>query len=330
MEPIELFTILNVTVCAHQALLAAAVPLCLWLGVLGARRAGLPARATLWFAPLGVLLGLFFAHLGFCLLRLGDVLNYYGAGYLWRFWEGDGLHAYMLYGGLLGCALAAWLAARLAGVSALKLMDALAPAGALMMAFCRAAQGLAGQGHGRELAEGSRFAFFPFAVFDPWGEIWCWAVFVPAALYLAGVALALGRGARREARPGDATLRLLLLYAGAQITFESLRMDDVLRWGFVRCSQVLSAVTVAFVLACYARAALERAADRRARARRLAVGWAAYIALLSVCLLMEFAIEKRVAFLEFLEPAGCHAVMSAASAAMIVIGYRARRLAGER
>lgn len=318
LEPIELFEIAGFTLYAHQALLAVAVLACGALCAVNVRRAGLPHASVLYFLPLAIVMGMLLAHLSFCLLRFGDV-SYRGIGYLFRFWEGDDLHAYMLYGGMAGCAIAAWLAAKLAKASPVKLMDAIAPAAALMLCLVRVAQALAGQGHGRTLDEDSPLGFFPFAVYDSMYEMWNWAVFVPAALYLLIVAIVLWRGQGK--RVGDATLLLLLLYAAAQITFESLRNDDVLRWGFVRCSQVFSAVVVAFVLLCYCLRV------HKSGGARIAVAWVSYVLLLVVCLLMEFAIEKRISFLEFLEPAGCHVVMTVASALMVVNALGVRRFA---
>ncbi|MEG1775027.1 MAG: prolipoprotein diacylglyceryl transferase [Clostridia bacterium] len=304
------FAIGSITLYAYQVLLAASIALCFWLFARRARREGLPGRAVGAFAPLGVFLGFFMGHLGYCLMRFQYALYDRPAGYFFQFWAGD----YMLYGAMAGCALAVWLAARLTRCEPLKLLDALAPAGALMIALARVAQGLSGQGYGRDLEEGSWFCRFPFAIYDPYYEVWYWAVFLLAALWALAIFGLLCKA--RQGKPGDRALLLCGLYAAGQILLESLRQDSVLRWGFVRCSEVLSAVLLCFVLLCYF-----HRSKGRARAGRLAcLGVAALM--IALCLLLEFAMEQRISFLRFLDIGGCYGCMAIACAVLAgCVGY---------
>ena len=80
----------------------------------------------------------------------------------------------------------------------------------------------------------------PIAVCNEYGE-WQLAVFLFAAL----TALVLLFYAMRvKAGSGERMLSALLLYACCQVVLESLRMDSCLKVGFVRVSQVISAVVI--------------------------------------------------------------------------------------
>ncbi|MEG1471053.1 MAG: prolipoprotein diacylglyceryl transferase [Clostridia bacterium] len=317
MSPIVIWTDGQMNLYAHQALWLVGIGLCLWLGLYRSRKAGINAKACAVFAPLALFFGFFFAHLFYCLARFEYALYDLPAGSFFRFWEGP----YMLYGAVSGCAIAAWLAAKLSKAPVLPFMDALSPAAALLIAISRIAEGLSGQGYGAYLEDGSAFAHFPFAVYDAYYEAWAWAVFVPAALValcIFVVLLCVKRG-----KAGDKVLLLLGLYAAAQILLESLRRDDFLRWGFVRCSQVLSAVLLFFVLLCY----FLRAKGRKPLKRALCfLGYAAMIAL---CLLLEFAVEQRISFLQFMEAGTCYAVMGCACMVLwaCLLGMRSASLA---
>lgn len=254
-------------------------------------------RDALIFVPLSLLLGFFFAHLGYCLVRFDDVI-YGSVSWLWRFWDGG----YMLYGGMLGAALAAVIIARFSMRSPVELMDLLAPFGALCIAFVRLADGLSGVNFGDYLEEDSFLARFPFAIYDAYYESWVEAVFMGGILVALVLFVFLLRVDKNKT--GDRTLLFLGLYAAAQIVLESMRFDDFLRWGFIRSSQLLSAVVILFVLACFCRQA--KGAQQRGR---IAV-WIAYVICAGLCLVLEFAVDGKIGFLTFLTPAACHAIMA--------------------
>jgi len=306
MKPIALLTIGQVAVHAHQVLVGVGILLSLALASIVARKAALPKRSYFMFAPLAVLLGFMFAHFFYCMASFEQVLYDLPPGTFFHFWDGR----YMLYGGMVGCVLAAWVAAKLTHCSALRMLDAIAPAGIMMIVFVRVAQGLQGNGYGDYLEEGSPFARFPFAVFDAYYMEWTWALFIIAALY--AVILLFLLLTRKGKFPGDLALFLIGLYAAGQIILESLRRDDFLRWGFVRCSQVASTALVIFTLFCYALRV------RKQRTTGKALCWIVCIAMLTLCLLLEFAVEGRIAFLLFLTPQGCYVAM--ACACLVLIG----------
>ena len=89
-----------------------------------------------------------------------------------------------------------------------------------------------------------------------------------------------------------------------QVVFESLRRDEFLRWGFVRCSELLSAVALFIVLLCY-----QLRSGRVWKKRHIAC-WIGYVVLVVSCILLEFATEERIPFLTFLSPEACYVCMT--------------------
>ena len=271
--------------------------ICLGLSVRTMLKSSYSIREALLFVPLCLLLGFFFAHLFHSLVRLDDVI--YGSfASLFAFWNGG----YMLFGGMAGVALAALLVARFSMRSSLELMDLLAPIGALCIVFIRLHEGLSFQNFGDYLEDGSFFARFPFAIYDADYEAWVEAVFMGGAAVSLLLAVFLHKTVSRQA--GDRTLLFLGLYAAAQIVLESMRFDDFLRWGFIRSSQLISAVAIVFVLACYCR----QAKGEHPRGR--AAVWILYAICAALCLVLEFAVDGKIGFLTFLSPAACHTIMA--------------------
>lgn len=199
------------------------------------------------------------ARLLYCLFRLS---YYKEVGFLHVLMTREG--GFLLYGALAGVAAAAWLMTRRErktmraaggkdGPTAVlqrmqrggfaEAMDELTLPGLCVIALCRLAEGFAGEGLGDWVEEGF-FCRLPFAAQNAYGE-YQWALFIPEAVAALCILMACrnvptGRGARAK--------RALLLYAACQIVFESLRMDSVLKVGFVRVSQVLSAAAILLVL----------------------------------------------------------------------------------
>ena len=305
VDPIALFNVGPLTVYAHTVVLWAGIFICLSLAWRSMTKQEYPVRSRRGFALLAVLMGFVLAHMGYGLVRLGFMLNESSLTSLLAFWQGQ----YMLYGGMLGCVLAAAIVARLSRRRILVLLDALAPTGALMIAFTRLAQGLSGEGYGDYLEEGSPFARFPFAVYDSYYEAWAWALYLLAAL--AAALLFVWLLTQKSRFGGDRTLLMLGLYAAMQIVLESMRRDNYLRWGFVRSSQVISAVLVLFVLLSYF-----KVSHGRPIRRKVASG-AMYLAMVGICILLEFAVEQRVPFLEGLTVPMCYMLMGVACVVMM-------------
>lgn len=313
------FSLGGLTVYGYGLALACAAALCLVLAARCFRRAGLRADSLSLFAVLALPLGVLCARALYCLIRF----NWFAAKgfpYLFHLTEGG----FVLYGAMGGCVLAALLAARLSHQSAAKMLDALSVPAAVMIALSRLAEGLAGQGYGwyvedwfdpdmgMSLFHPEQFDAllrFPFAVQDSYEE-WRWAVFVIEALIALAIAVALLRV--RPRRDGGRATLFILMYAAMQALGESLRQDAVLRWGFVRVSQVLSAVIVgAVLLACCMKAP-------RGGGKRVACCWAGTLCAMLMVIAMEFALEKKIVFLEFLPMDVCYAVMALSCVGLIL------------
>lgn len=281
--------------------LLASGALAIALGLYRCARAGLPAGRTLAAMALAAVLAPFVSHLLYCLTDIESAIYEHSTGYLFAFWE----RGYMLYGGMLG----AFAALALAGGSRrAELIEGLTPGAALMIAAVRIAEGFMGQGYAEYYMDESPFRRFPFMVYDPLNEEWAWALFMLEAL--VALALFVYLLARRKTWSGDGALLLAGLYAGAQIVLESLRRDEFLRWGFVRVEQVISAVLVLAVLVVYC---VKSDAGRRLAK---ALCFTVYAAMITLCLLLEFATEGRIPFLAFLSVDGCYASMAGACAVL--------------
>lgn len=155
-------------------------------------------------------------------------------------WEGG----FLLYGAVLGVLLAAARLAKKRKTGVLSLWDQIAVPGLAMVAVCRLAEGFAGEGLGAWI-ESSAFARFPFAVQNAYSE-WQLAVFLFEACFAVLIIVPVLRVKGGE---GRRLAWALVLYASAQIVFESMRMDSCLRIGFVRVSQVISALVLLAVTA---------------------------------------------------------------------------------
>lgn len=175
------------------------------------------------------------ARILYVLLRPGYYLFDVGVLHALCLWEGG----FLLWGAVIGAMAAAIGLAKRQKVDVSKLLDQMAAPGLAAIALCRFAEFFAGEGLGPWI-ENPAFARFPFAVRNAYGE-WQMAVFLfealAALLMMAAVMrVNVGRGERMKAA--------LVLYACAQVVFESLRMDSCLRIGFVRVSQVISALVI--------------------------------------------------------------------------------------
>lgn len=278
----------------------------------------IPTATLSWLAVAVIPCAFIFARLCYVLVTFPSFQN---AGLMAAFALTGG--GFMLYGALLGGFIAAWVVAKCTKSAPLSLLDALALPAAWIIAVARFAEGLVGQGYGWDLArwfdpeEGmsilplEHYDFLkglPFSIEDMYGDF-TWAIFILAGLYALVVCLVLWR--RAKGRPGCSFSLMLLLYAAGQILWESMRQDAVLRWGFVRVSQVISAlVLLGLLLWLHLRTT---PGQRKPLIPRL-IG---LLALLGVVMAMEFAVEKKINFLEWMTMDLCYFTMAAACAGMI-------------
>jgi len=318
MEPIQLGTL---TLYPYGLAVALAAALGLMMMHCIGKKSGLKQGTVSVFAVLAVPLGTVFAHILYSLIRF-DWLMEKGFLHMLRLTDGG----YVLYGTVLGCFLAALLTAKLCKENLGSLLDAAAAPAALIIALCRLAEGLVGQGYGRYLADWfdgesgmSLFALedtsflehFPFAVQDMYEE-WCWAVFVLEALFALIILVTLLKTNTR--RRGSKAALLMLLYAASQALCEGLREDAVLRWGFVRVNQILSALVVAGVLVwCWL-----RMPQKQRSTKEIILAWCGTLCGMLLVIAMEFAVEKKIVFLEWLPMDVCYLITALAGVLMVI------------
>lgn len=241
-----------------------------------------------------------FSRLAYCLARFSFYFLEMGPVSVLRTWEGG----FMLYGAALGALLGAGYLAKKRGADVAATLDEIACPGLLAVAVCRLGEWFTGEGVGTWI-ENPLLMRLPFAVVNEYEE-WQLAVFLweaLAALVLLACVL------RMRSGRGERILSALLLYACCQVVLESLRMDSCLKVGFVRVSQVISAVVILAVTMIRAR----RNGGKPVMLRRALV-----IALL-VALVggIEWALDKTVVSNILL-----YLVMAAACAGMAISGMR--------
>ena len=191
----------------------------------------------------------------------------------------------------------------------LSLLDALVPAGLLVIAAARLGEHFSDFGWGQTF-ESARWQFFPIAVQDMFGQ-WHFAVYVLEALLALLVCAACLRVSR--GMPGDRFLTALLWWSASQIFCESLRAETI-RWGFVRVQQLQCAVFILCVLIAFA-----VKAGRRGEKKRILPAAIAFVLGIGTVVLMEYAIDKWD-----LSIAVCYAIMASALLAMAAMVQRVR------
>lgn len=243
-------------------------------------------RDALWLTALLALpLGLLGARLFYCVARVHYYLEI-GLENVLRLWDGG----YALWGAVGGVSLSAVIAGKMEKQPVGKLLDALAPPAALVIALTRFAEYFSSEGRGLYMDE-EAFCFFPVSVYRADYEIWHLAVFAwegLAALIILGVLQ------RRQRKTGQTARLFLLLYSACQIWMESMRRDSTLRWLFVRVSQLTAGlVIVGLMIAAVVRWA-RNPEKRRMKPSGIILCWAAVLAGVGVCIAMEFSVEGKI------------------------------------
>lgn len=258
-----------------------------------------------------ILLGTFFAHFLYCLVRAGELLPDPEYGILSFFCLNRG--GFMMYGLFVGILLSCLLTAKITGQKALSLIElSVIPLFALVavIRFAEPFDGLSSigyQGFGSEVAE-EWLQFFPVAyLFEPEYEEWYFAVFFYEGV--AAVAIAVISGFVKNGRKA---ITAMTLYAAAQIFFESIRCDEKLCWlSFLRVEQLFSAIVLLLIL-IYKTVKSESKKGFTAR-------WIFFIILIGIIVFAEFFADKTYTVLGVfiqLPCVVCHAMVFACAAAL--------------
>ena len=243
------------------------------------------------------------ARLVYCLIQFSFYFLEMGPMSVLRVWEGG----FLLYGAAAGAMGASALLAKRRGADVALTLDEMAAPGMLVIMISRLAEAFTTEGVGVWI-ESEHLMRFPFAVLNDYGE-WQLCVFLPEAAAAAVILLIV---LRKAAGKGERIMTALLLYACCQVFFESLRMDDCLKIGFVRVSQVASAAVIAAVTAIRA----YRAGGRTLAAKRVTV----VLSCVAVCGGIEWALDKTP-----MNNILLYAVMIAMCAVMMANGTRLKK-----
>ena len=338
MEPISLGP---VTLYPFGLLLAPLALGALALTALGMKKAGLKKETAGWFALLAVPLCFILARLGFCLFVIDQVIGNEDYGMVFRLNEGG----FLLWGALGGGLLAAWITGRITKQTPGRIMDSAVIAACLLIAAGRIICGLIfkDQGIGFPLADwfntewldpeeaeyANRFSLFaledysfferlPFAIQNYYEE-WCWAVFIPEAVWACAMAWIISRC---RAEDGGRTILFIILYSCGQILLEAMLRGEVLHlpWlGFVRANQVICAVALVVVI-CVCLKRLDRGMRGKAALRC----FGQVVPALGIVAAMEFAaFEKKISLIQAWPADVCHLL---AALACLWMGIAAGRV----
>ncbi len=288
------------------------------------KKAGLKQGTASWFAMLAVPLCFLLARAGYCLFIIDQIIGNEDFGMIFRVQDGG----FLLWGALAGGLLAAWITGKITRQRTGRIADCAIVAACLLIAAGRLICGLIfkDQGIGMALADwfdtewtdpeeaelANRFSLFaledfscferlPFAIRNYYDE-WCWAIFVPEAIWAIAMAVITGR-CRREA--GGRTVLFVILYSCGQIVLEAMLRGEVLHlpWlGFVRANQVLCAIALVTVICiCLKRLKKEE------RGREALICFAQVIVALLIVVAMEFAaFEKKITLIFYWPADVCH------------------------
>ncbi len=232
----SLAKMLNDGLLPYLACLAAGLFISTITGFASARHLNLKQKTIPIYMAFALPLAVFGARVFYFLVQISYLYSTHGLSFLWS----PLLKGYAFTGALLGGWLSGLLCARLTKQCAASVLDAVTPAGLLMIAVARLGEYFMHFGDGPYI-ENEALHFFPLAVKNEYGE-WYLAVFVLEAFF--ALFICLYTLVRRFPKSGDRVRVALLLICLSQVILESLRAESI-RWGFVRVQQ-LFAVLIAF------------------------------------------------------------------------------------
>ncbi len=263
---------------------------------------------AVWITALAIPFGMVAGRAGYWLYRQE---MYDGIGDAFAEMNGGG---YFLYAAMIGVVIAAVVVNFAARMKSLReILDAMAPAGAMGICIGRLAAYFSASDKGK-VVENEKFHKLPFAVQDASNGYWSLAVFIfeslfafLVCLFLVGVFIVVYLKEDSKFRKGDVALLFLLTYGSGQCILESLRVDSLyfITLGFVRVSQVLSAVLVGFALVIFSIRMIKKFKFRL----YMPIIWVALIGLLAVAFYMELRMTSEVYVRNYSTMASCLAVV---------------------
>lgn len=286
-QDVQSFSFLGLTVYKYGLTLAAAAAAWLFLSGLLAKKKNISVNTVLLTDVLAIPMGLFFARLLYCLVSLEQFLETFGLPVaMLYFWDGG----FSMMGALLGVSLAALIAARIKKVSYGDLMDVLAGSAGLFLAIARLGEAYTTLGRGKSISiEWMQKSTF-FSTREVWGDfhaVFRYEAVVAAVLLAVMLCLFFGKKTRATARPGDLALVFGTLFGSAQVVLESLRDDGHMLWGFVRASQIISALLPVAAVVVFSVQLIRR----EDVGRKLIASWLLAAAGIGFAIIKEFDID---------------------------------------
>lgn len=258
-----------------------------WLILLAGRR-GIRRSHALLLCLLAAALGLGLGRIVYCAVRFGRMFydemgDYAGLAPFFDF----GVGGVNVGGVMLGCILAAWLAAKIVRGTTGDFLDCLVFPGLALFILERLCEPLAGRGYGVYLYD-SPLSFFPFAL-ETYMDEYALSVFFIEAVLAFILVLALLILKKKCTKSGQFFLCALTLFCASQIMPESLRHDDVLFiFIFARVTQIIYAVMLAGALI----AALIPAVKKGLPVKQAVLEFFLFLVGVGVCIGAEFALDK--------------------------------------
>lgn len=294
----------------------------LLMGRTGKKR-GLKAGTVPVFGALAVLLCVLGGRAGYYLLNLNR-MSVIGISFFNL--KRGGM---MLYGALAGGLLAAFLAGKITKTPFAKIADCAAAPTALTIAAGRFAEYLTGAGYGYSIYDwfdvdntfGRSFIAweepdilcrFPFAIQDSYDD---WRFAINLLEGIAAIVFLVVLLRMKPRKKGGAAVLLMMMYAACQIILESMREDEVLMINYMKVSQLLSALVLLGALVICLKKAKESAGGTVA-------SLAVLLAMAGIATAMEFALERKIGFLDWMRGDLCYLVMALCSAVMFITVYR--------
>ncbi len=199
------------------------------------KKSKFPPEILFYISPFAVIFGLFFSRIMY--VSFNAVL-FSSIDEMFDFTTGG----FCLYGAFFGAAAAIILFCIFTDCKKyiLHITDAVCFYAPLAIAVGRMGSAFSSDCYGRFVTE-DVFCRFPFASYVEIYESWCLAVFFYEALLCFLIWILMQAFKDKLQRKGAKTLVFLTTYAGIRTFTESLRTDSVY-FGFVRISQVISAV----------------------------------------------------------------------------------------
>ncbi|MDL2238328.1 prolipoprotein diacylglyceryl transferase [Christensenellaceae bacterium OttesenSCG-928-K19] len=235
MHP-ELFSIGPITVHSYGLMIAIGMLAAILTGTFRAKRKGLSQNIVWGIALFGILGGMVGAKLLFYILDIERIIQ--DPSILLDFGNG-----FVIYGGIIGGILAAWLYCRKKKTAFVPYLDLLLPSVSIAQGFGRIGCFLAGCCYGRE-TDSWLGVIFPAESLAPEG-----VALIPTQLISAAgdftIAVILMLMARRQKYDGQITENFLLFYGVGRFAVEMLRNDPRGAVGILSTSQLISVFIVA-------------------------------------------------------------------------------------